>query len=85
MADIVQINQAGVVTVYDPAAKNQVNQVGLVVVYSDQAAEGKTQVDAAGVVVVYSDLLPAKRNFPVHNPKTRWQSQPGKRVFPVVG
>jgi len=28
--------------------------------------------------------LPPNRLFPIPNPKTRWQSQTGKRVFPVV-
>lgn len=84
MADYVQINQAGVAAVYDPAPKVQIDQAGVVVVYSDRADEGKVQVNQAGVVVVYGHTIEPKRKFPVPSPKTRWQSQPGKRVFPIM-
>ena len=84
MADYVQINQAGVAAVYDPAPKVQIDQVGIVVVYSDQAVASRVQVDQAGMVVVYGHTTEPKRKFPVPSPKTRWQSQPGKRQFPVV-
>ena len=84
MADKVQINQAGVVTVYDPANKVQINQAGVTVVYSDQASASFVQVGQAGVAVVYLDRdTTVRRQFPIPNVKTRWQSQGGKRVFPV--
>ena len=34
--------------------------------------------------VEYDPLPPPKRQFPVPNPNTVWQSQAGKREFPVV-
>jgi hypothetical protein len=83
---LVQADQAGVTVVYTQAAAPEVKvaQVGITVVYSDQATEGKTQADQAGMAVVYKDRLDALRQFPALHPKTRWQTQPGKRKFPVV-
>lgn len=34
--------------------------------------------------VEYDPVPPPKRQFPIPNVKTRWQSQAGKREFPVV-
>jgi hypothetical protein len=105
MADKVQIDQAGIATVYVPASSTQLNQTGLTVVYalqpadpkifivqggvtvvySDQDTEGRSQIDQVGATVVYLDYDPVKkRKFPVPNIKTKWQSQYGKRKFPVV-
>lgn len=82
----VQVDQVGVAVVYIQTATLEVRivQAGITVVYSDRATEGKTQVDQAGMVVVYKDRLDALRQFPALHPKTRWQTQGGKRVFPGV-
>jgi len=74
--------------------------LGVVALYSDIPIEGNIEADALGAVVVgqkeaevraaslgavalYSDVL-VHRKFPVPAPKTRWQSQAGRRKFPII-
>ncbi|MBM4286884.1 MAG: hypothetical protein FJ135_01830 [Deltaproteobacteria bacterium] len=84
MADFVQINATGAVVACDPQNKIQVNALGMVVVYSLEPVEGNVQINAAGAVAVYQTAPPPRRIFPVPTRKTRWQSHPNKRKFPVV-
>jgi hypothetical protein len=41
-------------------------------------------VDMAGAIILWSDRLPPKRQFPVAQPKTRYQTQLNCRKFPIV-
>jgi hypothetical protein len=52
MANLVQINQLGIATVYGPANKNQVNQAGVVIAYKSNP---EVRIAQAGLTVVYSD------------------------------
>lgn len=74
----------GVTSAYEITPAIQAQALGALVAYSLVPDTGWIDVHASGVLVAYAERLPFKRVFPVPDPRVRWQSQAGKRKFPVV-
>ncbi len=74
----------GVTSAYGLAPGVQAQALGALVVYSLVPDVGWVDAYGSGILLAYADRLPSQRVFPVPHPKVRWQSQAGKRKFPVV-
>jgi len=83
MPDFVQVNAAGLQTVFERSNIVQANSVGLTVVYSLEPDYGFVNVGAAGLTAVIDTAPPVKRVFPLPGGKTRWQSHGNVRKFPI--
>lgn len=62
----------------------RVDAAGFMAAYGLFAEIGEVRVNAGGLMVAYGTKLPPKRVFPALNPRVRWQTQTGKRKFPVL-
>jgi len=74
----------GIQAVYDPKPLIQGEALGLSVAYSLTPEATFVQADALGLTIAYDPKKPPKRTFPVPHPRTRWQTHPGRRKFPIL-
>jgi hypothetical protein len=81
----VRADALGVMTAYGATPGVQADAFGVLVAYSLIPDVGWVQADAAGILVAYGVNPPTitRRVFPVPNRMLRYQTQWGKRTFPV--
>ena len=81
----VRVEAAGAQVAYtDQDGFVRVDAAGFMAAYGLFAEIGEVRVNAGGLMVAYGTKLPPKRVFPAPNPRVRWQTQTGKRKFPVL-
>ena len=81
----VRVEAAGAQVAYtDQDGFVRVDAAGFMAAYGLFAEIGEVRVNAGGLMVAYGTKLPPKRVFPAPNPQVRWQTQTGKRKFPVL-
>ena len=81
----VRVEAAGAQVAYtDQDSFVKVEAAGFMAAYGLFAEIGEVRVNAGGLMVAYGTKLPPKRVFPAPNPRVRWQTQTGKRKFPVL-
>jgi hypothetical protein len=81
----VRVEAAGAQVAYtDQDAFVRVDAAGFMAAYGLFAEIGEVRVNAGGLMVAYGMALPPRRVFPAPHPRVRWQTQTGKRKFPVL-
>jgi len=82
----VQVGSMGAQVAYDLAPGVQVNAMGIQVAYSLIPDVGAVQINAMGLQVAYSEApeIVTRRVFPLPSRSRRYQTQWGKRKFPLA-
>jgi hypothetical protein len=81
----VRLDRIGQSVLWSPDPGLRVSRIGALVLWNDV---GELHLDRIGVLVIWSDVpleQPGRRTFPVPQDETIWQSQSGKRTFPLIG